>query len=87
MVTRKKSKSEPKRVAKKVREPKVRANKAEQSPAACAVSDCVKAAPQDAKQFFSELLAIYGNKYYILLLGAAVGFTAGIVVDHLFIKG
>jgi len=87
MVTRKKSKSEPKKVAKKVREPKVRANKAEQSSAACAVSDCVKAAPQGAKELFSELLAIYGNKYYILLLGAAVGFAAGVVIDHLFIKG
>lgn len=87
MTTRKKNKLEPKKAAKKTREPKAQANKAEQSPAVCSVNDCVKTVPQSTKQFFSELLAIYGNKYYILLLGAAVGFTAGIVVDHLFIKG
>lgn len=87
MVTRKKSKSEPKKVAKKTRASKAQASKTEQSPAACSLSDCVKTAPQGAREFFSELLAIYGNKYYILLLGAAVGFAAGVVVDHLFIKG
>lgn len=85
MATRKKSKSEPKKVAKKVREPKVQASKTQQA-VSCSISDCVKKTPQNTKEFFSELLAIYGNKYYILLLGAAVGFTAGVVVDHLFIK-
>lgn len=86
MATRKKSKLQPKKVAKKTREPKAQASKTEQS-GACSFSDCVKTAPQSAGEFFSSLLSIYGNKYYILLLGAAVGFTAGIVVDHLFIKG
>lgn len=86
MTTRKKSKSEPKKVAKKTSEPKAQASKTKQSPAACSISHCVKTAPQSAGEFFSELLAIYGNKYYILLLGATIGFAVGMTVDHLLIK-
>lgn len=48
---------------------------------------CAGNCAQNAKEFFSKLLSIYGNKHYILLLGASVGFVAGVAVDHLFIKG
>jgi hypothetical protein len=87
MVTRKKSKPETQKAPKKARAAKAPATKPEQAPISNADTRCVSSCPQDAKQFFSKLLAIYGNKYYILLAGASVGFMIGVVVDHLLIKG
>jgi hypothetical protein len=86
MATRKKSKSESTKTPKKARAPKAKTEKTEQPQPLEVASSCESSCPQDTKQFFSKLLAIYGNKYYILLLGTSLGFVAGVVIDHLFIK-
>lgn len=77
MVTKKKSKPEPQKTAKKARPSKAPATGA----------SCAATCQQNAKQLFSKLLSVRGNKHYTLLLCASVGFVAGVVVDHLLIKG
>jgi hypothetical protein len=87
MATRKKSKPETQKAPKKARASKTAMPKSEQASVLSTDTSCMSSCPQDTKELLSKLLAIYGSKYYILLAGASVGFTIGVVVDHLLIKG